>query len=110
MKRTDPQFKIRLPEDLKDRLETLAAREQRSVSAEIVARLQRTLDEDDARAGTPRPEDVAAALGEDEDFARAVAQLGALGQQANDIAKRIRQKAEARIAEAVPAKSTKKRR
>lgn len=40
MKRTDPQFKLRLPEVLKARLEESAAQANRSVNAEIVFRLE----------------------------------------------------------------------
>jgi len=39
MKRTDPQFKLRIPQDLKERLEHAADIEGRSVTAEIVHRL-----------------------------------------------------------------------
>jgi hypothetical protein len=38
-KQTDPQFKLRLPPDLKDALDSAAQRNNRSVSAEILARL-----------------------------------------------------------------------
>lgn len=38
-KQTDPQFKLRLPSELKDRLEEAAARNKRSMSAEILARI-----------------------------------------------------------------------
>lgn len=41
-KQTDPQFKLRLPPDLKDALEAAAQRNNRSVSAEILARLADT--------------------------------------------------------------------
>lgn len=40
MKRTDPQFKLRIPQDLKERLEHAADIEGRSVTAEIVHRLE----------------------------------------------------------------------
>ncbi|NID14380.1 Arc family DNA-binding protein [Luteibacter yeojuensis] len=97
MKRTDPQFKIRLPEDLKDRLEALAAKEQRSVSAEIVARLQRTLDEDDARAGAPRPEDVAALLGDDEGVRGALEEMGTLARRMEAMTALLRSKASEQV-------------
>jgi len=38
-KQTDPQFKLRLPSELKDRLEKAAALNKRSISAEILARI-----------------------------------------------------------------------
>lgn len=38
-KQTDPQFKLRLPPDIKEMLDASAARNNRSVSAEILARL-----------------------------------------------------------------------
>lgn len=40
MKHDLPQFKLRLPADLKDRLETAAAEKDRTLTAEIVARLE----------------------------------------------------------------------
>ena len=40
MKQTDPHFKIRLPPDLKARIEESAKTSQRSMTAEIVARLE----------------------------------------------------------------------
>lgn len=43
MKQTDPQFKLRLPQDLKDRLESVAASSRRSLTAEIIARLEISL-------------------------------------------------------------------
>ncbi|WP_426287524.1 Arc family DNA-binding protein [Luteibacter sp. E-22] len=93
MKRTDPQFKIRLPDALKERLEALAAKEQRSVSAEIVARLQRTLEEDEARAGTPRPEDVAALLGDDDEMRGALEEMGSLARRMEVMTALLRSKA-----------------
>jgi molybdopterin converting factor small subunit len=44
MSREDPQMKIRLPADLKDRIETSSKEVGRSMNAEIVARLQETFD------------------------------------------------------------------
>lgn len=40
MKQTDPQFKLRIPEDLKLRIESSAHEHGRSMNAEIVARLE----------------------------------------------------------------------
>lgn len=42
-KQSDPQFKLRLPPDIKEALEAAAQRNNRSVSAEILARLADTL-------------------------------------------------------------------
>ena len=40
MKQTDPQYKLRLPQDLKDRIEQSSKLSGRSMNAEIVSRLQ----------------------------------------------------------------------
>jgi tRNA 2-selenouridine synthase SelU len=40
MKQTDPQYKLRIPQDLKDRIEQAAKLSGRSMNAEIVKRLQ----------------------------------------------------------------------
>lgn len=45
MKQTDPQFKLRLPQGLKDRLESAATSNHRSLTAEIVARLEDSFSE-----------------------------------------------------------------
>lgn len=37
---TDPQFKLRLPSDLKDRIQSAASKNNRSMNAEIVATLE----------------------------------------------------------------------
>ncbi|MEE8658646.1 Arc family DNA-binding protein [Sorlinia euscelidii] len=42
--RDDPQFRIRLPWDLKERLENIAEQEGRSLNSEIQRRLERSLD------------------------------------------------------------------
>lgn len=44
MKQTDPQFKLRLDEELKAALTAAAKQNQRTLSAEIVARLQASFD------------------------------------------------------------------
>lgn len=44
MSREDPQMKIRLPADLKDQIEAIAKQSGRSMNAEIVARLQESLN------------------------------------------------------------------
>jgi hypothetical protein len=43
MTRADPQLKLRLPLELKERIEHEAATNKRSMNAEIVARLQESL-------------------------------------------------------------------
>lgn len=45
MKQTDPHFKLRLPPDLKEKIERASAASQRSMSAEIVARLAASFDD-----------------------------------------------------------------
>lgn len=40
MAQNDPHFKIRMPPDLKDRLERAAKSQNRSITAEIVSRLE----------------------------------------------------------------------
>ncbi|MBJ2139258.1 Arc-like DNA binding dprotein [Delftia sp. 60] len=44
MKQTDPQYKLRLPQELKDLVEEAAKRTGRSMNAEVVARLQTTFE------------------------------------------------------------------
>ena len=42
MTRKDPHFRLRIPEDLKLQIETMARENSRSITAEIVDRLQRS--------------------------------------------------------------------
>jgi hypothetical protein len=42
MSREDPQFKLRLPAELKTRIDEMAAANHRSINAEIIARLEST--------------------------------------------------------------------
>jgi len=44
MSREDPQFKLRMPAELKDELQELAQANSRSLNAEIVSRLERSVD------------------------------------------------------------------
>jgi hypothetical protein len=44
MTREDPQIKLRLPPDLKDRLAEAATDNNRSLNAEVVSRLQESFD------------------------------------------------------------------
>lgn len=44
MTREDPQMKLRLPADLKDRLTALATENGRSLNAEVVKRLEESLE------------------------------------------------------------------
>ncbi len=45
MKQTDPQYKLRLPQELKDQIETAAKEAGRSMNAEIVARLEESFSD-----------------------------------------------------------------
>lgn len=42
MARNDPEFRLRLPEGLKTKIEEMAKSSQRSINAEIVARLEQS--------------------------------------------------------------------
>ena len=44
MARDDPHFRLRIPEDLKALIEQSAAKNNRSMTAEIVSRLERSFD------------------------------------------------------------------
>lgn len=44
MKQTDPQFKLRLPANLKERLDQAAGEHEKTLTAEIVARLEKSFD------------------------------------------------------------------
>lgn len=43
-KQTDPQFKLRMTPEIKDAIEAAAARNSRSMNAEILARLQASIE------------------------------------------------------------------
>ena len=51
MARTDPQFNVRMPADLKEKIEEAAKENGRSMNAEIVYRLQQSLEHDQNRSG-----------------------------------------------------------
>lgn len=51
MARTDPQFNVRMPADLKEKIEEAAKENGRSMNAEIVYRLQQSIEEDQANTG-----------------------------------------------------------
>jgi uncharacterized protein YceH (UPF0502 family) len=51
VKQTDPQLKLRLPPELKAKIEIAAASARRPLSGEIIARLERTFSEDEQNAG-----------------------------------------------------------
>lgn len=51
MSREHQQMRVRLPPDLKDNLEQLATKNGRSMNAEIVYRLQQSLEHDQNRMG-----------------------------------------------------------
>lgn len=46
MTREDPQMKLRLPVDLKDRLAELATENGRSLNAEVIKRLEESIESD----------------------------------------------------------------
>lgn len=50
MTREDPQMKLRLPVELKDRLTALAEENGRSLNAEVVKRLEESLERDAGKA------------------------------------------------------------
>lgn len=56
MTREDPQMKLRLPVDLKDRLTELASESGRSLNAEVVKRLEESVEPPKRRA-KPAPID-----------------------------------------------------
>lgn len=51
MKQEDPQFKLRLPSELKQRIDVAAKENQRSIGAEIVQRLEQSFDGGEDAAG-----------------------------------------------------------
>ncbi|WP_310067873.1 Arc family DNA-binding protein [Paraburkholderia caledonica] len=51
MTREDPQMKLRLPPDLKDRLTEAATANNRSLNAEVVSRLQESFSNHTGRSG-----------------------------------------------------------
>jgi hypothetical protein len=67
------------------------------------------LDEDDARAGTPRPEDVAALLGDGDGMAGALAEMGALAKRMETLTALVRSGAEKAALGGAPKKVTKRR-
>ena len=44
MARTDPQLNFRCPQELRDKLEQAAANKKRSLTSEVVARLERSFE------------------------------------------------------------------
>ncbi len=44
MARSDPQFNVRMPSEIKERLTALAAENHRSINAEIIAAIQAWVD------------------------------------------------------------------
>ncbi|HBF31479.1 Arc family DNA-binding protein [Rhizobium sp.] len=53
MGREDPQLKLRLPEEMKTRIAAAARANGRSLNAEIIKRLQETLEFDDFKTAHP---------------------------------------------------------
>lgn len=54
--RTDPQYKLRMPAELHDKLKASAKENHRSLNAEIVARLQFSFRLDSAKLTVPKEE------------------------------------------------------
>ncbi|MDX0057924.1 Arc family DNA-binding protein [Sinorhizobium meliloti] len=50
MARQDPHFRLRIPEDLKSRIEDAATRNRRTMTSEIIARLESTFSREDVPA------------------------------------------------------------
>lgn len=57
MTREDPQMKLRLPVELKDQLTALAKRNDRSLNAEVVRRLEESLEGGSTSGRTPPMDD-----------------------------------------------------
>ncbi|GEP11127.1 Arc family DNA-binding protein [Methylobacterium gnaphalii] len=57
MARDDPQMKLRMPVELRDRIADLAAESGRSMNAEIVVRLQKSITQDFGPAFDKQTED-----------------------------------------------------
>ncbi|MDR6216161.1 Arc family DNA-binding protein [Paracidovorax wautersii] len=93
MKQTDPQYKLRIPPDLKEQIEIAAKASGRSMNAEIVARLLSTFTAERAFVSTQEPWEVAAAKARsaldplEDQFQRARAELEAASP--NAMAKRM---------------------
>ncbi|MBK3797538.1 hypothetical protein CXF92_18540 [Pseudomonas sp. Choline-3u-10] len=49
MSRTDPQFNLRIPAELRDKISRAAERNKRSATAEIISRLEQSFERDIAR-------------------------------------------------------------
>ncbi|MBK5146000.1 Arc family DNA-binding protein [Budviciaceae bacterium BWR-B9] len=56
MSRRDPQFNVRIPSELKDKLVTLAERNKRSINTEIVAAIEAAVELADQGLSIKRPE------------------------------------------------------
>lgn len=72
MSREDPQLKVRLTSELKDKIEAAAAEEGRSMNAEIVARLQQSFEAPAGDDGALRALAVALATAEERSALRAI--------------------------------------
>ncbi|MBN5380637.1 Arc family DNA-binding protein [Serratia marcescens] len=51
----DPQFNVRMPQELKDKIAALAERNKRSMNAEIVAAIEAAIEESQQGMGVKRP-------------------------------------------------------
>ena len=90
MARDDAQVNFRIPHELNERLKAAAAGNNRSVTAELVTRLQRTLDDDQARAAMAPPEEVAAMLGEGGDVSDLLGEIGAMAVRLRELSAKLR--------------------
>ncbi|HBS80581.1 MAG: hypothetical protein CMK99_21285 [Pseudomonas sp.] len=53
MSRTDPQFKLRVPPELRDKIEQSAFAARRSMNAEVVIRLEASFAQDKSQREQP---------------------------------------------------------
>ncbi|XUU46990.1 Arc family DNA-binding protein [Serratia nematodiphila] len=51
----DPQFNVRMPQELKEKIAALAERNKRSMNAEIVAAIEAAIEESQQGMGVKRP-------------------------------------------------------
>jgi hypothetical protein len=97
MARDDAQVNFRIPHELNERLKAAAAGSNRSVTAELVTRLQRTLDDDQARAAMAPPEEVAAMLGEGGDVSDLLGEIGAMAVRLRELSAHLRERSALQI-------------
>lgn len=93
MARDDAQVNFRIPHDLNERLKAAAIANKRSVTGELVTRLQRSLDEDEYFASSHKVADVASAIDPEQELAMTLAHLGMLTKQVNEVTSRLKKQA-----------------